>query len=109
MEQTSATMLEAITVTSLSRRIWALVCSAMISRNRRKSRRGPPTATVINQPRLFQLYYSRRTAGRKTTRPHFSWPMLQYVSGSVQLIGGMQRPHRQLDIFLGDQDADLDL
>ena len=44
MEQTSATMLEAMTVTSLSSRIWALVCSAMISRRRRSSRRGPPAA-----------------------------------------------------------------
>src|SRR5580693_2981698 len=87
MEQTSATMLEAITVTSLSRRIWALVCSAMISRRRRRRTRGPPPVG-INQSRLNRN---------------------DYVSGRIQLIGGMKRPDRQLDIFLGDQHADLDL
>src|SRR6185369_13570965 len=46
MEQTSATILEAITVTSLSSRIWAEVCSAMISRRRRRSRRGPPPGDI---------------------------------------------------------------
>src|SRR6185437_7063653 len=47
MEQTSATMLEAITATSLSSRICALVCSAMISRRRRRSSRGPPAADIF--------------------------------------------------------------
>src|SRR5689334_21341654 len=87
MEQTSATMLEAMTLTSLSSRIWADVCSAMISRRRRNSRRGPPPGDIKCSPLNRE----------------------DYVSGSVQLIGGMQRPHRQFDIFLGDQHADLDL
>src|SRR5581483_1236128 len=87
MEQTSATMLEAITETSLSSRVWALVCSAMISRRRRSSRRGPPAVGIRNPP-----------SSRK-----------DYGLGRVQLIGGMERPDRQLDIFLGDQDRDLDL
>jgi len=64
-----ATMLEAITVTSLSRRIWALVCSAMISRRRRRRTRGPPPVG-INQSRLNRN---------------------DYVSGRIQLIGGMKR------------------
>src|SRR5438445_11714455 len=87
MEQTSATMLEAMTVTSLSSRIWALVCSAMISRRRRRSRRGPPPGDIKCSPLNRE----------------------DYVSGGVQLIGRMQGAYRQFDIFLGDQDADLDL
>src|SRR6185437_14022341 len=84
MEQTSATMLEAITATSLSRRICALVCSAMISRRRRRSSRGPPAEDI---------------------KPFLA----RHGSGGVQSIGGMKRPHRQFHILLVDQHAHLDL
>src|SRR6201999_2369474 len=87
MEQTSATMLEAMTVTSLSSRICALVCSAMISRRRRNKRRGPPPADISSIPLNRE----------------------NYGSGSVQLIGRMKGADGQFDIFLGDQDADFDL
>jgi hypothetical protein len=43
-EQTSATMLAAISTTILSRRSCALTCSAMVSRSRRNKTRGPPDA-----------------------------------------------------------------
>src|SRR5690242_13866221 len=56
MEQTSATMLEAITATSLSSRIWADVCSAMISRRRRNSRRGPPPGDIRSIPLNHRHY-----------------------------------------------------
>src|SRR5260221_3889402 len=56
MEQTSATMLEAITVTSLFSRIWAEVCSAMISRRRRRSRRGPPPGDLRSIPLIHRRY-----------------------------------------------------
>ena len=44
VEQTSATMLAAISTTILSRRSWAETCSAMVSRSRLNKTRGPPDA-----------------------------------------------------------------
>src|SRR5216683_2363618 len=43
-EQTSATMLAAISTTILSNRSWAETCSAMVSRSRLSKTRGPPDA-----------------------------------------------------------------
>src|SRR5215469_11224790 len=72
MEQTSATMFEAITVTSLSSRIWADVCSAMISRKRRRSRRGPPPTDISRLlSGLGPRFYFGRTAGRKSANALF--------------------------------------
>src|SRR6185312_3947398 len=73
-------MLAAMTVTSLSSRIWAEVCSAMISRRRRSNKRGPPALDMI-----------------------------VYLLDGIELISGVERAHRQFHIFLGNQHADLDL
>src|ERR1700744_2223779 len=124
MEQTSATMLEAMTPTSLSSRICALVCSAMISRRRRSNRRGPPAADIRSfpachdprecEPSSESIYMAgengRDFSNSRTSRPNdpHSRAMTTALHG-VKLIGRVQCPNRQFDILLVDQHAAFDL
>src|SRR5450432_3211588 len=102
MEHTSDTMLAAMTVTSLSRRVCAFAGSAMISRKRRSNMRGPPTATGAIRGDSFLPCAQGRMARWGENDPFA-------LSRGIQLVSGMERAHGEFHIFFRDQNADLDL